>query len=185
MKTGSGARVLWCGLVAFGIMTGMLGCSALPEDDVRTVCEWVIMDSRIFEAYAGVDRATQQLEEVAARQTTQQVMLISMKTPLRDLLREYEDIAAALAEMRSEFQSPVVLAALTEIQAELEIVQDSLAECIEIVDSSASDPDLLAPRQSQYSAAVDRLLRAADAIENPEAGSQMLDSAARVLEHLG
>lgn len=185
MRTRPARSMLWFALVALGLAAGVPGCSSLPEEDVRTVCEWVLMDSQIFEAFAGVDRATQRLTEVAELQTTQLVMLISMKAPLRDLLKEYEGLEAAIVDMRSDFRSPTVLEALTEVQTQLDVVQDSLNECIEIIESSTGDPALLSPREPEYSAAVDRMLRAADAIEHPEAGSQMLDSAARVLERLG
>ena len=178
-------RVMWIVLVMFLALTALSGCSSWPEEDVRTVCEWVIMDSRIFEEHAGVDRAIERLTGVAERQMSPFAMLTSMKSSLSELLQEYESLEAAIVSMRADFESPTVLAGLTEVQEELQAVQNSLGECIEIIESAGGDPDRFLSRETEFTAALDRMLRAADAIENTEAAGQMLESASRVLRGMG
>jgi hypothetical protein len=175
--------ILWATLLVLSIVAGLPGCGPAPED-TRTVCEWVIMEYQVLEALTGVDRAIERLTDAAYTGTSPRVILREMETALRDLKGEYGKLQSDVVAMRPDFESPVVLDALTEVQEALVSVQDSLDECIEIFEGAQGDVERLYSREWELEAAIDRILQAADAVENVDAASDMLECARRVLRRL-
>ena len=183
MNPRSASAILWVWLAAFAIAVGLSGCGPRPED-TRTVCEWVIMEHKIQEAHVTVDQAIDRLTDATASHTTPRVMMTAMERAIRDLRQEYETLQGKVGDMRSDFESPIVLTALTDVERELGHTQDALGRCIEVFDYAAGDVDRLMTREHEISAAIDRMLRSAETIMSLEAQADMLECARRILADL-
>lgn len=183
MNQRSTPMILWTCLAALGIVAGLSGCGPQPQDS-RTVCEWVVMEHQIQKAHVGVDRAIDRLSDVVSRETTPRVMMTGMDLAIRDLREEYGKLQAAVSGMRSDFRSPIVLAALTDVERELGSTQGSLDRCIEVFDYADGDVDRLLTREFEISAAVDRMIRSGEIIGSLQAQADMLECARRILANL-